>query len=315
MKFAKMLLVDVDESKLDGAFWRKLDVLASERIHFPKDGPAARKEIETTDCLLVSFNVKVDAALLGLSPKLKYVGVLGTGYGKVDVGYCKSREIAVTNVPGYSTEGVAEFTIGVILEQCRELAKARRQAEAGNYSDAGFSGVELKGKTFGVIGLGQIGGRIAQIASGFGSEVIYWSREKKQDFESRGIAYAQISVLLAKSDFISINLALNEQTRNFLNADAIAKIKPGAVVANTAPMELLDLGALEARLAKGDLTFILDHSDELSQPDLAKLKSFKNCLLYPPIAYLTKEARLAKQEVFVKNAADFLAGKRTNRVV
>jgi len=99
-----------------------------------------------------------------------------------------------------------------------------------------------------------------------------------------------------------------------LNEERIQKIKKGAVVINTAPMELVDVHALEKRLEVGDITLILDHSDEMSQENINRLSKFKNCIIYPPIAYITKEAGIAKQEIFVGNIESFLKGSSTNQV-
>lgn len=109
-------------------------------------------------------------------------------------------------------------------------------------------------------------------------------------------------------------MSFNPQTQYFLDAKRIEMIKSGAVVINTAPMELIHIGVLEKRLKKGDLTFILDHSDELDLEVAKRLSKFNNCILYPPIAYTTKEATNLKQEIFVSNLENFLKGKPTNKV-
>jgi phosphoglycerate dehydrogenase-like enzyme len=109
-------------------------------------------------------------------------------------------------------------------------------------------------------------------------------------------------------------MSFNPETKGFLDTKRIAMIKSGAVVINTAPMELVDITALEKRLKKGDSTFILDHSDELDPAVAKRLLKFDNCILYPPIAYTTKEATKLKQDIFVSNLENFLAGKPMNKV-
>ncbi|MBI3560013.1 hypothetical protein HY087_02715 [Candidatus Gottesmanbacteria bacterium] len=109
-------------------------------------------------------------------------------------------------------------------------------------------------------------------------------------------------------------MAFNRETKKFLNAKRMAMIKPGTILINTAPMELVDVQALEKRLKKNDITFILDHSDELDPQVAKRLSSYDNCILYPPIAYTTKEATNLKQEIFVANLENFLKGKSTNKV-
>jgi glycerate dehydrogenase len=120
--------------------------------------------------------------------------------------------------------------------------------------------------------------------------------------------------LIPECDFLSIHFAQTKDTERFLNGKRIQNIKKGAIVINTTPMEMVDIDALERRLRKGDITFILDHSDEMNEEDLKKLSKHRNCIIYPPIAYITKEARIAKQEIFIGNIENFLKGSPTNKV-
>jgi len=316
MKFKKVLAIGFNENTLVKEYWQRIDKLTEKKIFLPTEDKDLQKHLSNTDCLLVSLGVKVDKNIINQAPNLKYIGVLGTGYGKIDVSYAAKKGIVVCNIPGYSTEGVAEFAFAVILEQIREIEKGKKQARGGNYSESSFFEVyEIKDKIFGIIGLGQIGSRIAEIVhDGFKAETRYWSRTRKKTLEKKGIKYQGINSLLKECDFLSLNLACNKETENFLNSQRIKLIKPGAVVINLAPMELVDIKALEQRLKVGDITFILDHSDELSPVNAKRLSKYKNCILYPPIAYTTKEATAAKQETFVSNLENFVKEKTTNKV-
>jgi D-3-phosphoglycerate dehydrogenase len=239
--------------------------------------------------------------------------MLGTGYGGIDTAYAASKGITVTNVAGYATEGVAEFAFGILIEHLRDIAKAKQQAKAGDYSD-NFTGSEIKAKKFGVIGLGHIGRRTAEFAKAFGAEVSYWSRKRKEDAEASGISYCDVEKLLSESDIITLNLSLNPETEGFLNSDRIKAIKTGAIIINPSPMELVDFEALVIRLEKSDMTFMLDHSDEVTPEQLEKLKPFDNCIIYPPIAYLTKEANQLRKRIYIDNLKYFLEDKPTNKV-
>ncbi len=314
MKFKKILLVGIDESKLDSDYWKRLDALAERRLHLPNGSPEIKNELVETDCLLVGFGIKVDREAMDSAPNLKYIGVLATAYGKVDTEYARGKGVLVCNIPGYSTESVAEFVFAAILENIRHLEEGKRRGGAGNYSDAGISASEIKNKIFGILGLGRIGSRVAEIALGFGADVRYWSRNRKEELEQKGIKYEDEASLIPKCDFLSLNFAQTEDTEKFLNEERLEKIKGGSVIVNTAPMELVDIDALERRLERGDVTFILDHSDEMKEDDLKKLSKYKNCIIYPPIAYVSKEARIAKQEIFVKNIESFLKGFPINTV-
>lgn len=314
MKFQKILMVDIAESKLDPKYWKKIDALTAERVNLPKNSSEIKKQLTKTDCLLVSFGINVDREVINNAPNLKYIGLFATAYGKVDVECAKRKNIIVCNIPGYSTEAVAEFVFAVILEHLRELEKGKKQARKGNYSESGFSATEIKDKLFGILGLGRIGSRVAELALGFKADVRYWSRNRKKEFEKKGIKYEDADILIPKCDFLSLHLAQTKDTENFLNEKLIKKIKKGAIVINTAPMELININALKKRLKGGDITFILDHSDEMNERNLKKLSKYKNCIIYPPIAYITREARIAKQEIFVGNIENFLRGTPTNTV-
>ncbi len=314
VRFKKILVIGIDKSKLDSEYWKRIDLLADKTVHLPKDSPEIRSHLSDTDCLLVNFGIKVGKDYIDSAPNLRYIGVLATAYGKIDSAYAKKRGIVVCNIPGYSTEAVAEFVFAAILDHARDLETGKKRAREGDYSGAGFSSVEIKDKIFGIIGLGRIGSRVAEIALCFGADVKYWSRNRKADLEGKGIKYEDVNSLIAKCDFLSLHLAQTQDTENFLNENMIQKIKNGAVVINTAPMELVNIGALEKRLEKGDMAFILDHSDEMKDDDLKKLQKYHNCIIYPPVAYLTNEARSAKQEIFVVNIENFIRGSPSNEV-
>lgn len=310
MRFNKAALINIRETALDTEHWRQLDKFISKRVNLPKDSPELLKELKDADCILVGFDTPVSAEMIAASPNLKYIGVLATAYGSVDIEAAKKRGIPVSNLGGYSTESVAEFVIAVILENIRQLYEGRQRGLALNPSSDGIRAREIKGKVFGVVGLGNIGGRVAEIAKGFGANVRYFSKDRTNNI----FQYQDIDALLPECDFISINLSQNSETTGFFNAERIDSLKSGAVIVNTAPMKLIDIDALAKRLAKGDITFIMDHLDEMEGGDTQKLSKFKNCIIYPPIAWLTDEAKMNRQEIFISNIEGFLSGKPSNIV-
>lgn len=313
MKFNKIVTIGIPQSDLDLKYWKKIDKMGRQRISLTEDNHEIYKHLANTDCLLVRFN-KVEKTMIDHASHLKYIGVLATGFGGIDVGYAKSKKITICNVPGYSTESVAEFVFAVILEQLRDLERAKRYARKLKYSEAGFSATEIKNKIFGILGLGRIGTRVAEIALGFGADVRYWSKNRKKELEEKGIRYENADDLISKCDFLSLHFSKTEGTENFLNKKRFTKIKKGAIIINTAPMELVDIDALEKKLKNQNITFILDHSDEMAEKDIKRLLMYKNCIIYPPIAYISKEAKQAKQEIFVNNIESFLNGKSINTV-
>lgn len=309
-----LLMLNFAKSDLEQQYWDRLAAVSNDVILSSEDSPDLASQLAQADGLLLKLGMGADHALINQAPNLRYIGMLGTGYGRIDTAYAATKGIVVCNVADYSTEGVAEFTFACILEHLREICRARRQGGEGDYSEATFTGSEIQGKTFGVVGLGHIGRRVADLAAtGFGAKTIYWSRSSK-DAQGASITRVELPELFAQSDIVSLHLEYNPETERMIGRDEISAIKSGAVVVNTAPMEIVDLDALVERLGRNDITFILDHSDELSPEDVARLKSYPNCILYPPIAYTTNEATAAKQDIFVANVEAFLQGSPTNRV-
>lgn len=309
MKFKKIVFLGYNGEELEKKHWDKIDSLTDEKVLLSADDPFSDKHLRNADCLLIRLGAKISKDLMDKTPNLKYIGMLGTGVGGIDIAYAARKNIVVCNIADYATEGVAEFTFGVILDYLRELERGKKQARDNNYSEVTFTGTEIKGKSFGIIGLGNIGARTAEIARCFGAKVRYWSKNKKQGFK-----YQEVEDLLKESDIITINLALTPETKGFLDKERIQMIKEGALVVNPSPMELVDLPALVTRLEKKDMGFILDHSDEMSEEQISKLKPLKNCIIYPPIAYTTHEATELKKGIFVDNLENFLKGESTNIV-
>lgn len=314
MKFKKLVSVGISDDIIDKKYWDMLSEIAEVRVALDKDSYNIDEELEDADGLLVWFN-GADKTLLDKAPKLKYVGALATGVGKIDVAYAASKGIVVTNIPGYSTEGVAELVIAVLLENLRDLCRGKSESKTTRTSESGYRGREIKGKDFGVIGLGKIGSRVAELASAFEADVFFWSHSPKPEAETK-YKYEDFDKLITHCDFLSINLALNNETEGIINAERLAKIKNGAIVINTAPLELLDLNALDESLANKKITFIFDHTDpdDISDEWLERLREHDNCITYPVLGYITDESKVALQEIFVNNAKSFLEGKPTNSV-
>lgn len=184
MKFKKIVSIGITKTALDKEYWQKLDELAEKCILLQENSNKISTELADTDCLLVWFN-KADRKIIDLAPNLKYIGALATGVGKIDLAYAKSKGIITTNVPGYSTESVAELVFAVLLEHLREICRAKTLSKKTRTSEADFSAREIKGKDFGIVGLGRIGTRVAEIARGFGANVYYWSRSHKSRYDGK----------------------------------------------------------------------------------------------------------------------------------
>lgn len=311
MKFKKAVLINIADTHFDKKYWDQIDELVETRISLSRDDPKLFDELKDCDVLMLGFQVPVAKDIFDAAPNLKLVNVLATAFGTVDIEEASKRDIPVCNLVGYSTEAVAEFTITALLAEIRGIPEGLKRAEADNYDFTGIRARELKGSNFGVIGLGNIGNRVAELAAGFGANVHYWSHSKK-DSQFKAV---ELDELLKTCDFISVNVAETEDTIGLLNTENIPLIPKGGVLVSTVPPSVTDIDALVARLAKDDMSFVIvNHPYPTLETELAKLKDFSNATIYPAIGFITDEARIAKQEVFVANLNSYLNGQIQNKV-
>ncbi len=310
MKFKKAVLVNISDDSFDKKYWDQLNELAEIKVSLSRDDPKLMTELKDCDALLLGFQIPTGQDIFDAAPNLKLINILATAYGTVDLEAAAKRNIPVCNLAGYSTESVAEFTIAAILYQIRDIEEGLKRARAGNYDFDGITAQELKNSKFGVIGLGSIGNRVAELAAGFGANVSYWSRNKKQV----PFTYQELDELLKTCTYISVNVAETEETTGLLNGKNLGLIKSGSILISTVPPPVIETDALVEQLSKNDITFIFDHPDEMEASELDKIKGFKNTVTYPPIAFLSDEARIAKQEIFIANIKACLDGKPQNNV-
>ena len=311
-------IVALDALQLNDLDWSALEALGDVTRYdgtAPDQVPARAGD---ADVLLVN-KVKLPESVLSQLPKLKYVGVLATGYDNVDTAAAARRNIAVTNVPGYSSDSVAQLTFALLLELCHHAGEhSRRVLEEKAWSRQpyycfwDFPLSELAGRTMGVVGLGRIGVRVAEIARAFGMNVIAYTRTPK---EIAGVKCVDFDTLLAESDVISLNCPLTEQTRGLINADALAKMKKTAYLINTSRGGVIvedDLRrALDAGMIAGAAVDVL--SSEPPTEDNPLLHA-KNIIVTPHIAWATMEARTRLLSIVTDNLSAYLRGEKLNRV-
>jgi len=176
--------------------------------------------------------------LVAQCPQLKHIVFLGTGAASyMNIDELKSRGVSVHTIKGYGDTAVAEHTIALMFAAARDVARMDREVRGGIWTPQ--EGVQLLGKTLGVIGLGGIGSEVARMGKGLGMDVIGWNRTRRA-----GVTLVDLDTLLAKSDVVSLNLVLNDETRGFLSKERIARMKPGAILVNTARGALVDEAAL-----------------------------------------------------------------------
>ena len=295
-------MVGISRRHFDASRWRRLTARAGKVAQLPDRPGYERRLPPDTDALLVDLGVAVGRRQLAALPNLGYVGVFGTGFEAVDTPAAASRGVSVTNIPGYATEAVAEFAVMAALREMRA-------------SGRGAPGRELKGRPVGIVGLGRIGRRFADIArDGFGADVAFWSRSPKPAAGQAGLTRLPLKQLLSRSDLISVHLALNADTEGLLDASHIASIRRGAVVVCLSPLDLFEPQALHGALRRGAFSLVSDHGDSLSPARLRALRALPSVRFVRPVANMTDESNQARQETFVRNFERFAAGRPTNLV-
>ena len=315
---SELSIVALDALQLNDLDWSALEALGDLTRH---DGTAPEQVIaraENADILLVN-KVKLPESVLSRLPKLRYIGVLATGYDNVDVAAAERRNIAVTNVPGYSSDSVAQLTFALLLEIChhagehsRRVLEEKKWSRQPYYCFWDFPLSELAGRTMGVVGLGRIGLRVAEIARAFGMNVIACTRTPK---DIVGVKCVDFDRLLAESDVISLNCPLTEQTRGLINADALAKMKKTACLINTSRGGVIVEDDLRRALDEGVIAGAA--VDVLSSEPPAEdnpLLHAKNIIVTPHIAWATKEARTRLLSIVADNLSAYLRGEKLNRV-
>jgi len=265
-----------------------------------------------------------DIALVGWSaitkeiieslPNLKMIAIWATTCHYVDLAAAKKRGIIVTHVPGYSTEAVAVHSIALLLATIRKLNLADRHVREGRFDWRPFRGLELTGKTIGIVGTGVIGCRVGELAKALGMHVLgYDVMPNPQRAEQIGMKYVELQTLLKESDVVSIHVTLNASSELLIGKDQFEMMKNGAVLINTSQGKVVDETALADALTSGKLSCAgLDvFSQEPPSPDNPLFK-LDNVVLTPHIGFHTKEAVERCGDISIDNIAKFLEGRPQN---
>jgi glycerate dehydrogenase len=271
--------------------------------------------------IVMTNKTRLSAQILRQFKKTRYIGVLATGYDVVDVQAARELRISVTNIPTYGTSSVAEFTFALLLELCHHVALHGEATRAGEWSrskDFTFWKtplVELAGKTMGIIGLGKIGRRVAEIALAFQLRVIAADAVRSSVRDWPGFRWCEVDELLPQADVVSLHCPLLPETQGIVNAKSLSMMKPSAFLINTSRGPLVkeqDLAdALNnGRLAGAAVDVLSSEPPSLDNP----LLNAKNCLVTPHIAWASKEARTRLLDTAIANIRAFLDGHPANVV-
>ena len=262
----------------------------------------------------------ITAEVLEACPNLKLICVLATGYNVVDCAAAKARKIPVCNVPDYGTAAVAQFTFALLLDLCHKVAHHAQTVREGKWCECpdfcywDTPQMELAGKTLGIIGFGRIGRAVGKIANAFGMKVIAYNRSQCEEGKAIG-SYVNLEELLETADIISLHCPLTAENTGMINADAINKMKDGAILINTARGPLVDEAALAAALRSGKLRGAA--CDVISAEPMAAdnpLKDAPNCIVTPHMAWAPIESRMRIQDCTQRSIQAFLDGKPINTV-
>lgn len=280
------------------------------------------------------------AGLLAQLPALKLIATRSTGYDHIDTAYCARHGIAVANVPVYGDSTVAEHVFALLLSLSHRIPEAVAAARSGNFSPRGLEGFDLDGKTLGVVGTGRIGQHVIRIARGFGMPVLASDARPDDGLAQRlGFRYVALDVLLAESDVVTLHVPATPATHHLLSAAQFARMKPGAVLINTARGSIVEPGALiealvSGRLAGAGLDVLPDEPAireeaqlvssifaDRSSVDLRGLVAdhlllrLPNVVVTPHSGFNTREALARIVDTTLDNIEAFIAGRSLNRVM
>ena len=300
--------------------WDFLLEFGEYKVYDETEPSLVAERIGDTDIILTN-RVKITKELLEKCPNIKFVTALGTGFDMIDVASCRARGVEVCNVPGYSTDSVAQFAFTLLLSLSTDLGGFREIVNSGKWT--GMTGVkyqsikytELAGKTVGVYGCGAIGSRFGEICRAFGMKVLGY-RRSVVDKTIGGIEFVSEDTLLSKSDYISFHCPLTKETRGLVDKNFISKMKDGASIINTSRGAVINENDLADALSSGKLSgaaidVMCKEPPEKDNP----LLCLDNCIITPHCAWVTPEARKRLLNIISDNIRSFIqTGKGINRV-
>lgn len=269
---------------------------------------------------ILTNKTPIDEEVLAAVPQLKYIGVVATGYNVVDIAAARKRGIPVTNIPAYGTDAVAQSTFALLLEIANQVGVHNQSVHQGDWQNSiDFTYwktplMELRGKTIGLIGYGEIAQATAAIAHAFNMQVIYWNHRAKEA-QAEWAQQVSLEELYHQSDVISLHVPQTAETEQMINQEAIQQMKDGVILLNTARGGLLDEAAVAEALNAGKI--YAAGVDVVSKEPMAAdnpLLKAKNCFITPHIAWAPVETRERLMGIAVDNFAAFIHGNEKNVV-
>ena len=315
----KIVILDGYSANPGDLSWKELEQMGEVTV-YDRTSPSETIQRAADADIVLTNKVVLDREKIAQLPRLKYIGVLATGYNVVDIEAAHQRGVIVTNVPAYSTESVAQMVFAHLLTVTNRTEHYAIQNRKGRWSSNpdfcywDFPHMELAGKTFGIVGLGNIGRRVAEIALAFGMKVKALT-SKSQDQLPTGIEKADIQTLLSSSDVLSLHCPLTDKTRHLIDAETLLKMKPTAILINTGRGPLIDDQAVANALQEGRLgAFCADVLTTEPPASNNPLLSQPNAFITPHIAWASTEARVRLIQIATDNVRAFINCKTQNAV-
>ncbi len=315
MKIVLLESLGISEEALEG-YAAKLRAAGHEFAAYPKDTDTAVMISRAKDAdIIMIANMPLPGEVIRACKNLKYIDVAFTGVNHVDLEAAKEMGVKVSNAAGYSTEAVAELALEMMLSLLRNVSAVEARCRNAGTKD-GLVGCELRGKTVGVVGVGAIGTRTAELAHAFGCRVLGNKRHVRGD-EPSFIEFVPLERLLAESDIVTLHCPQTAETTGLINASRIAMMKDGAILINASRGPVVDSAALAAALNGGKLAGagIDVFETEPPIPQDHPLLTSRNTLVTPHVAFATKESMDARAEIVFRNIETFLAGAQENVVL
>ena len=304
-----MKIVIVDHIYLEEEHIKKLRSLSDLEIFEkpPKTSDELKERIRAADIVIVGWT-NLTKNIIDSAKKLKMVSIWATTCHYVDLEAAKERGIVVTHVPGYAAEAVAEHAFALLLAAIRKLPSADKHVRRGDFDWRPFGGVELHGKTLGIIGTGAIGCRVAEIAKAFKMQILGYDKYPNlKRAEEIGMKYVDLYTLLKESDFVTLHVSLTSETERLIGKKEIEAMKKGAVIINTSQGKVINEKALVDALKSGKLSFAcLDVFEEEPPAKDNPLFKLDNVLLSPHIGFHTVEAAKRCTDICIDNVVKFL---------
>jgi len=272
-----------------------------------------KRRIADADIVIVGWS-KLTKDVISSAKKLRMISIWATSCHYADIQAAKERGIVVTHVPSYATEAVAEHAFALLLAAARRLLSADRHVRKGGFDWRPFGGVELRGKTLGVIGTGSIGCRVAEISRAFEMQALGYDKyPDRKRAKELGLKYVDLPTLLEKSDFITLHVTLTPETEKLLGKKEFEVMKNGVIIVNTSQGKVIDEKVLSEALKSGRVSYAgLDVFEEEPPSKDNPLFKLNNTILTPHVGFHTIEARKRCSDLCIDNVVKFLEGKPQN---